>query len=242
MGKMLANVSRHLALAVMLAASPLGAAPRAQEAVTAADVQGLRDAVFEAGTDLARLRTGDAVLLEALRADLDAIRDRIAGLESTLRTPSVASRGEFIKVREQIVDVRRRARGELTVTGAGLGPGSSAPDPASVPAVPLGIPRRTTVDVQLLTALDPALMRVDDRVEAATLKPILVKKEMVLPAGSLVRGVVASIRQGHGGRVPKALTVRFNETIVGFRAQGIDATVEIGRPLQPGAVVRARFN
>lgn len=227
--------ARFLA-ALAVAVHALVAGVTAQETASAADIQHLRDAAFEARTDLARLRTGDAVLLKELRAELDAIRDRITDFEARLKSAEAVPRGDYIAARNRIADVRRRARSELTVSGAGLGPGASAPEREAVPVVRLEIPARTPVEVQLLAPLDPAAARIDDRIEGATVKPVVVKGRVVVPAGTLMRGTIAAVGPA------KTATLRFDETKIGFRTYRIDATVKVDRALRPGAVVRARFN
>ena len=101
-------------LAVSLAVS-CAAAQRPPE-VTLADVQRLQDDVFEAATDLARLRTGDAALLGELRARLNGIRDDVASLDARVRRRPAPTRAEYVAIRDRLDDVRRRARNELTVT------------------------------------------------------------------------------------------------------------------------------
>lgn len=229
------TTARFLA-ALVVAAHVLVAGVTAQETASAANIQHLRDAAFEARTDLARLRTGDAVLLKELRAELDAIRDRIADFEVRLKSAEAVPRSDYIAARARIADVRRRARSELTVSGAGRGPGASAPECEAVPVLRLEIPARTPVDIQLLAPLDPAAVRTDDRIEGATVKPVVVKGRLVVPAGTLMRGVVAAIGSA------KTATLRFDETTIDFRTYRIDATVNVDRVLRPGSVVRARFN
>jgi hypothetical protein len=222
--------------AVAIAVHALAAGAAGQEIATAADVQSLRGAAFEARTDLARLRSGDAVHLKELRAELDAIRDRITDFEARLKRGEVVPRNDYIAARDRIADVRRRARSERTVSGAGLGPGASAPEGELVPALRLEIPARTPVEVQLLAPLDPSAARPDDRIEGATVKSVVVKGRVVVPAGTLMRGTVAATGP------EKTVTLRFDETTIDFRTYRIDATVHVDRALRPGAIVRARFN
>lgn len=226
----------RLLAGAVVAACVVVAGAAAQDTAGTADIRNLRDAVFDARTDLARLRTGDAVLHKELRAELDAIRDRIAEFEARLNRAESLSRTDYIAVRDRIAEVRRRARSELTVSGAGLGPGASAPEPGDMPAVLLEVPARTPVDVQLLASFDPAAARMGDRIEGATVKPVIVKGRVVVPAGTLMRGTITAIRP------TKTATLRFDETKIDFRTYRIDATVNVDRALRPGAVVRARFN
>ena len=228
-------------LAVSLAVS-CAAAQRPPE-VTPADVQRLQDDIFEAATDLARLRTGDAVLLGELRARLNEIRDDVASLDARVRRRPAPTRAEYVAIRNRLDEVRRRARNELTVTGAGLGPAAPAPDPQTVPAGRLEIPVRTELDVRLLGALDPSSARTEDRVEAATVDNLEVDGRVVVPAGALVRGLVAAVSPGTPHR-PAALMVRFDALVVSFRTHRIEAVTAgpVERALASGSVLRIRFD
>src|SRR5437879_3466474 len=105
-------MARALAPGAALTMSLLAAQP---SPVTQAEIQQLQDAVFEAGTDLARLRTGDAVLLGQLRPELDDLREEVTYLKVKLRKHEPVSRSEYASVRGRIDEVRRRAVGEETV-------------------------------------------------------------------------------------------------------------------------------
>jgi hypothetical protein len=235
--------SARTALLGLALAVGLPGVQAAQSAVTTSDVGRLRDEVFEASTDLSRLRTGDSILLKALRAELDDVRVRLAALEARLERDEKISRDEFVAIRDEIQGVRRAARGERTVTGAGLGPAAPAPDPASIPTVTLDVPRHTRLDVRLLAGLDPATSRVDDRVEAATVKDLVVDGRVVVPAGSLLRGVV-SVRNAPSSKgKPGALVVRFDAVTVDYRTHRIAAVTlrRVQRPLLAGTVVGVSF-
>jgi hypothetical protein len=80
-------------------AALVAAHPSAQAPVTASDIQQLHDNVFEAATDLARLRTGDALLLKGLRATLDGIRDEIIYSKVKLRKIGTVSPEAYAAIR-----------------------------------------------------------------------------------------------------------------------------------------------
>jgi hypothetical protein len=237
------SLMRRAVVAVLLAASLAGVRLSAQTTVTPADIQRLQDDIFEAATDLARLRTGDAILLKELRARLDDIRDEVTDLKGRLRKQQRVSRTGHLGLRDRIAEVRRRARSELTVTGAGLGPAAPAPDPSTVSISHLEIPVRTTMAVRLLEVLNPATARTGDRVEGATMSDFAVKGILIVPAGSLMRGLVTAVTPATSSRRVATLTVRFDSLTVNFRAHGIKATTvqEIGRTVPAGRSLRVRF-
>jgi hypothetical protein len=228
--------------ALLLAATLTGAQP--STTVSAADIDRLQADVFEAATDLARLRTGDLVLLNELRATLDELRDEAVYLKVKLRKGQRVSWTEHVQVRDRIEAVRGRARSDLTVTGAGLGPAAPAPDPLSVPPGRLEIPARTEMDLRLLLALNPETARVGDRVEAATVKDFVVEGRVVVPAGSLCRGLVREAAPSAARQRDKALTVGFEDLTVSFRAHPIKAAAvqPLGHALSAGAILRVRFD
>ena len=240
----LSVTTRRSVVTALLAACLLAIRLSAQTQITPADIERLRDDVFEAATDLARLRTGDAVLLKELRAGLDDIRDEVTYLKVTLRKQEPVSPAEYAEVRERIEDVRRRARSEITVTGAGLGPFALAPDPSSVPSDPLDIPARMEIDVRLLGVLNPVTARADDRVEALTVTNVVVKGRVVVPAGSLICGIVTEETSARSTHAAGTLTIRFDYLTVNFRAHPIQATAlrEIAHVLPAGTVLRVRFD
>ena len=208
----------------------------AQATWTQQDVERLRHDVFEAGTDLSRLRTGDAALQKALRADLDTLRARVADLEQRVRSGHAVTRADYLEVRDRLQAVRRAARSELTVTGAGLGPTATAPEPSTVPAVGLDIPERVLVDVRLLTDLNPATARTDDRIEAATARDITVGGRVVVPAGSLMRGTAMAASPVS---TQPAVSVRFESVTVDYRTHAIAAraTADVEQALPAGTVL-----
>lgn len=228
-------------IATALALGVVGIGLSAQSTVTASDLERLRDDVFEAGTDLSRLRTGDATLLKALRANLDALRAEVAALEGRLHRGQSVPDAEYVAVRDQLQAVRRTARSERTVTGAGLGPAALAPEPSSVPLVRLEIPDRSRLDVRLLNGLNPATTRFADQIEAATVRDLTAAGRVVVPAGSLMRGTV--VRRTASATDPSSVAVRFESVTVDYRTHAIVATTTIGlqRTLAPGALVSVAF-
>jgi len=217
-----------------------GAFGVAAQSVTAADLERLRSEVFEASTDLSRLRTGDAALLKTLRSRLDGVRTRLAALDAQQRESDGAPvRAEYLTIRDEIRSIRRTARSELTVTGAGLPPAAPAPGPSSIARVGLDLPRRTELSLRLLTGVNPISSRPEDRVEAAVLDDLVIAGRLVVPAGSLLRGTVKTTSAS--SKRTGALTVRFDSLTVGVRTYPISAALRsaVGDGLIAGTIVRA---
>ena len=217
----------------------------AQPAVTASDVERLHDALFEAGTVIARLRTGDATLRKELRAEMADIRGDTTALGARLRAREAVGWDAYVQLRRRIEEVSRRARSRITVTGAGRGPTARAPYPADETPPPLEVPEGVELEARLLVAVNPLTARDGERVEAVTTAEYAAGGTVIIPAGSLLRGVVA-VRQpenGSRGGAPR-IAVRFEDVLVRFTTHPIEvaATEAISGPLRVGALLRIRFD
>lgn len=239
-------VAQRLFLIVALIAGLAGdASAVAQPAVTAVDVERLHDRLFEAGTAIARLRTGDAVLRKELLSEVADIRSAARGLAVRVRSGEPVEWDAYTALRRRIAEVKRRARSHVTVTGSGGGPTARAPYPSVEPPTPLEIPAGIELEARLLSAVDPEAARRGDPVEAATVAAYSAGGKEIVPAGSLLRGMV-HVRLPESGRAGEAprLTVTFEDVLVAFTTHPIDAalTAPVSGPLRVGALVRLRFD
>ena len=218
--------------------------PAAQPAVSLSDVERLHDRLFEAGSAIARLRTGDATLRKELQAEVEDVRTGASGLEARLRAGQSVAWDDYAALRRRIAEVKRRARSHVTVTGADLGPAARAPYPADEPPPPLEIPAGAELEVRLLVSIDPRTARDGDPVEAATVAAYADGGTVIVPAGSLVRGMVEkqAPEGGQDGETPPP-AMRFEDVLVAFTTHSIDAIVtdKIAGPLKVGALLRLRF-
>ncbi len=83
-----------------------------QAGVTSADIQRLQDEVYQASTDVSRLRTSDALQAGRLQDELDNLREDVIYLKVKLRKENNVSRSEYTQVRDQLQELRARARGD----------------------------------------------------------------------------------------------------------------------------------
>ena len=213
---------RALALTAFLA---LTAAPLiGQSDVTQTDVQRLQESITVAGKDIAALRGRDATAARGLQSELDELQDEVIYLKVKLRKERSLARTEYTDVRDRIEDLKGRARGD---SGGGYTPPAPAPRATSAPAPtssgsgskPLPprppvssttsttsgsmiVPVGTELDVRLQTALNSGTAQIEDRFEATTLVDLKSKDgRMLIPAGSLARGVVTAVKPA--GRVDR---------------------------------------
>jgi len=201
--------------------------------VTSADIQRLQAAVDDTARDVASMRGRDGALASDLQSELDNAREDLTYLKVKLRRNEAVSEREFADLQTRVESIRNRARGD--VTGGSSNP--SAPrstdridekgdrvPPNSRPAAN-EIPVDTEFDVRLQTPLSSATAQVEDRVEATTVVDVEREGQALVPAGSLVTGVVRSVNKATRTDRKGSLTVAFDRVTVRGRIYAIRATV-----------------
>lgn len=217
---------------MLLLAGGLFSPAAAQDSMTTADVQRLQQTAYDIGGDIARLRSRDARLADELQGDLDNLRDEVIYLKVKLREEGSVPRSEYSDLRDRLEDLRSRARGEPgriptadtpRPPAGGVGEGRDVPTapPTSGSVVPVG----TEIDARLQTALSSGTAQVEDRFEASTLVDLTGGDAVLIPAGSILRGVVTSVEKA--GRLDRtgSLTLSFDQVTIRGRAYPMRGTV-----------------
>ena len=216
------------ALATLLAVS-LAAPAAAQQTVTQADVQRLQDNVFLAERDITQLDNRDHARAGQLRGELDDLRDEVVYLKVKLRKERSLSRAEYADVRDRIEDVRSRARGDAAPrysTGeTSTAPPRTSSQTATTTRSAYEVPSGTEVDVRLQNSLNSGTAQVEDRFEGTTLVDLNVDGRVVIPAGSIMRGVVTAVEPGTRTNRTAKMTVSFDQVTVNGRAYPMRGTV-----------------
>jgi hypothetical protein len=222
----------------------------AQAGVTSADIQRLQDELYQASSDVSRLRTSDALQAGRLQDDLDTLREDVIYLKVKLRKENNVSRSEYTQVRDQLQDLRARARGDArgaaipdsrpidanrAPAGSSIG---STPVPERAPApvyddrprgdtssTRRGIPVGTEIDVRIQGELTSDTAQVEDRFEATTVVDLYEGNRVLVPAGSVMRGLVTSVNRASRTDRKGSLTVSFNQVTVGGRNYPMRGTV-----------------
>jgi hypothetical protein len=204
--------------------------------VSSADIQRLQDTISDVSRDVAQARTRDGSLGSQLQGELDDARDQVTYLKVKAQKNEPISRSEYQDVRDRIENIRSRARGDST--GGYTPPPSSrtGDDHVSYPTTPTGtagrtsnsheIPVATEFDVRLQTPLSSATSQVEDRFEATTAVDLKDSDgRVIVPAGSIMRGVVSTVNKA--GRIERkgSLQVAFDRITVDGRSYPIRATV-----------------
>jgi hypothetical protein len=188
------------------------AAMAAQNAVTSADIQRLQDSIYDASRDVEQARARNAATASELQRELDEARDETIYLRVKLRKNEPIARAEYTALRDRIEEVRARANGQSNRTAARS---------ESDAEIPVG----TELDVRLQTSLSSKTAQVEDRFEATTMVDLRENERMLIPAGSVLRGVVSSVNKA--GRIDRQgkLTLSFDRITIDGRSYPIHGTV-----------------
>jgi hypothetical protein len=161
----------------------------------------------------------------------------------TLRKEGSVSRSEYSDLRDRIQNLRSQARGESassasqstgtysgssgssTSTSGGVErdtrTGTSAERRSGDSAIPVG----TEVDVRLQSELTSDTAQVEDRFEGTTVVDLYEGNRVLIPAGSIMRGVVSSVNRASRTDRKGSLTVSFDQVTVSGRTYPMRGTV-----------------
>jgi hypothetical protein len=227
------------------------AVPAAAQSVTATDIQRLQDQVYEASRDLARLG-GNTDAMGRLQSELDDLRDEVAYLKVKLRKEGSVNRNDFNDVQRRVQDLRSRARADMRgsdntggwqtnsdqpragsrtggtaggVSGGVMGDDRTRPDQTRTGTTNSAIPAGQEIDVRLETQLSSATAQVEQRFEATTVADLYRGNEVLIPAGSILRGVVSSVDKATRTDRKGSLTVAFDQITIRGRTYPMRGTV-----------------
>jgi hypothetical protein len=205
---------RHTFMLLALLLSVLVAPATAQTPVTAADLQRLQENVTEISGSITAVRSRDPQLATSLQNRLEELSDEIIYLKVKLRKESTVTRAEYIDLLDRIDRLRSEARN----------PPAPVPDRReSATEIPVG----TEFDVRLQVHLNSGTARVEDRFDATTLAPFGKNGRVLVPAGSVMRGIVSSVTPAGRGLDRKgSMTLLFDRFTIDGRTYSIRATVE----------------
>ena len=225
----------------------VAASAAAQSSVTSSDIQRLQDTIYDASRDSAQARSRDSALASQLQGELDDARDETVYLKVKLRRNEPIARSEYSDVRDRIENIRSRARGDAAggytppagsrSDGVYNPPAGSRSDGGYTPPAgsrsepvraqnPNEIPVGTEFDVRLQNPLSSKTSQVEDRFEATTMVDLVDERGRVLvPSGSVMRGVVSSVNKATRTDRKGSLTVAFDRVTISGRSHTIRATV-----------------
>ena len=224
---------------------------RAQTAMTTSDVQRLQDELTQASSELSRLRGSNPDQANRLNAELEELREEVIYLKVKLRKETNVPRSEYHATRDRIDAFMGKVRnggtgaagattttrsGGTTVSGSGGVSGNipiTGRGGAGLPDAPRGraqgsvtiIPAGQEIDVRLQERLSSETAQVEDRFEATTVADLFRGNEVLIPAGSVLRGVVRSVQPATRTNRRAEMTVSFDQITVRGRTYPMRGTI-----------------
>jgi hypothetical protein len=230
--------------ALFVAAALMFAVPAAAQTVGTSDIERLQTDIVQASSDISRVRTSDGTSASRMQDELDDLRDEVTYLKVKLRKEGNVSRSDYTDLRDRIQSLRNRARGDSDASRsdrpalspdsrddrparAGSSSGSAPSDsrPAGTRRNQDGIPSGQELDVRLERELSSAIAQVEDRFEATTVVDLYEGNRVLIPAGSVMRGVVSSVDKATRTDRKGSLTVAFDQVTVRGRDYPLRGTV-----------------
>ena len=230
-----AHLFGRTTLDVLFTVATAAAAGAQSTRATSDDVQRLEASVDAASREIAQVRGRDGALAADLQSELDDIRDEATYLKVKVRRHEPVESGEITSLRDRLENIRSRARGDIS------GGSSDATAPRSTDRldqrqrdaaetqrdsrVPGQLPVGTEFDVRLQSPLSSATAQVEDRFEATTMVDLRQDDDVLVPAGSMLRGTVRSVSKATRVDRKGSLTVDFDRITIRGRSYPIRATV-----------------
>lgn len=199
----------RLAVLALMALIVMTGTAWAQAATTAADVERLDAVTAAIEKQIAVLRTSDPTLAADVEKSLAGLKEEVIFMRVMVRRGGTVSRADYNGVRDRLETLRVRSLGQKVSAQPIL-----TDDPLT-PAVRVWtVPVGTEIDVRLQTALNSGTAKVEQRFEATSLVDLKIGNDVVLPAGTVVRGFVGSVRPA--GRVERrgSMTLAFDEILL----------------------------
>jgi hypothetical protein len=209
---------RLLALALVVVLAGAGTA-RAQTAATESDINRLDVSAAEVARLATTLKTSDPTRAADVEKQLASLREEIVYLRVKLRRDGV-TRTEYADVRDRLETLRVRAAGDKVAAQPIV-----QDDPMVAGTRVWTIPVGTELDVRLQTHLNSATAKVEQRFEATTVVDLKMDENVVLPAGTVVRGFVGSVRAATRTSRQGSLTLSFDEIVLKGSPTRMRATV-----------------
>jgi hypothetical protein len=219
------TVSARLVSIVLSAVIALGAvaAPASAQAVTASDLTNLETILNDTAPMISSARNRNDVA--SLNRELAELRDEIAYLRVRLRKERTLPRSDYLDLRDRVEAFDRRVRGDRQPARRTTEPSGVETSPTLRRGAPGEIAVGQQLDVRLQDPLSSETAQVEDRFEATTFVDLLQGERVLVPAGSVLRGVVRSVQKA--GRLERkaSLTLSFDEITIEGTRYPIRATV-----------------
>jgi hypothetical protein len=217
----------NLAFLLVLASLLVGGVARSANAqnATNVDIQRLQDSLDDASRDVADLKSRDSALASRLQSELDDLHDETIYLKVKIKKNETVPRTDYFDMRDRIDNVRSQARGAARPASNSSSSSSSAGSSRSSSGTRMDVPVGTELDVRLQQSLSSATAQVEDRFEATTLVDLKDGDRVIIPAGSVMRGVISGVTKTTRTERKGSLTVAFDQVKINGRDYPIRGTV-----------------
>lgn len=213
------NYRLPLALAAVL--TVLAAAPAEAQTVTRADIERLEVMSNEVALDVE----------DALRRNpslnntrFEELREEVIYLKVKQRKGERITRAQYNDVRNRLQALQSSARAAASgITGGVAGTSGVRRDRGN--RVRGEVPSGTEIDVRLSEPLSSETATVEQRFEAVTAADILEDGQLLIPAGSRVRGVVSSVDRASRTDRRGEMTLAFDQITINGRNHAMRGTL-----------------
>ena len=246
----LTTTSRVLGVVAMLVMWVSLARPASAQTVTSNDIQRLQDQLYDTSNELSRAH-GSQDAAGQLQNQLDDLRDEVVYLKVKLRKEGTVSRNEYTDLQNRIQDLRSRAHAEASASSSGdtggwrpnsnsdrypngsntggvsggVAGGSAGTSGARTQSGASAIPNGQEIDARLESELSSETAQVEQRFEATTVADLYRGDQVLIPAGSTLRGVISSVTKATRTERKGSLTVAFDQITIRGRSYPMRGTV-----------------
>jgi hypothetical protein len=206
---------RRIQAAIAVMALLLGGVTRAQVAVGPGDINRLENSATDLDKQIRGIESSDPRLAAEAQKSLADLRDEIVYLRVKLRRDGAITSSEYTDVRDRLETLRTRTMGQQRISA----------QPVTTADRPYAVAVGTELDVRLQTPLTSRTAKLEQRFEATTVLDLAQERDVLIPAGSVVRGFVSSVRPA--GKIDRtgSLTLSFDELVIDRHAARLRASV-----------------
>ena len=204
-------------LNVLVVCLSLAGSAFAQAAVTQADLNKLDADALKVSQQIAAMKRLDPTAAATAEKSMVEIQDELTYLKVKLRREGSVSAKDAADLRDRIETLRVKTQPQLVSARPVMSDGPWE----KIYKVPVG----TEMDVRLQTPLSSGTARVEQRFEATTLVDVTMMGSVVIPAGTVTRGFVSSVRTA--GRLERrgSVTLSFDEMVLDGKHPAMRASV-----------------
>ena len=213
----------RLPLVFAAALTVLAAAPAAAQTVTSADIDRLEMLSDEVTNDLETARSRNASLGN-IDLTAEELREEVIYLKVKQRKGERITRAQYNDLQTRLQTLQGRARAAASGVSGGVAGSGTRRDRNRVYR-DREIPEGTELDVRLEQALSSETATLEQRFEATTAADIYQNEQVLIPAGSRVRGVVSSVDSASRTDRRGSMTLAFDQITVNGRTYDMRGTV-----------------